>query len=721
VRVESSGDRSDLGFEDGDGNRPGDQLLAHTLAHADTVLSSLADGVVVKNHHNIIVWANEAAATIFGLRPEQMLGASAADPAFDSRHPDGTPFAPEDLPSSRALATGAPALGVTLDLARADGGRVQVEMSTKPLLQADGSVYGAVTVVRDVTAREARIEAIRFQAALLDAVGQAVIATDPEGRITYWNRAAVEMYGWAAEEALGRHVSTLGADPTDDADVAISEALHAGRSWCGELRVRARDGRIFPAMVTSRPLLDPDGTVRGLIGVSMDVSEQHAMQDAIAHQATHDSLTGLPNRAALDDRLNAALARSVETGRPIAVLFIDLDFFKSINDAVGHRAGDAVLRQIARRLAAAVGADHFVARFGGDEFVAIVEDADDAVAKCVAERITEALRQPVTSEGRPHYVTSSIGIALSPPSDPEELLALADAAMYDAKSRGRDRVGNPNDEILRETRERVDLASKLREALESDALALHYQPIVELAAGRVVGLEALCRWTDPVLGSIPPDRFVAVAESTGLIGTLDRWVLRRAAADARTLVDLGLLGPDGKVAVNLSAHNVVDPGLESLVHRAVDEAGIPLESLALEVTETGVMSDPEMAAAVLRRLRERGLGVHVDDFGTGYSSLSYLRRLPISGIKIDRSFIKDLATEPDDLAITVSIIELSRSLGIRTIAEGVETPQQLALLRERGCWAGQGYLWAPALPLPALVDLLDRTGGSLSEGTAAPG
>lgn len=711
--MEAAGDREDV--TDGVGAGSPDGLLADTLAHAETVLSSLADGVVVKDTHNKIVWANEAAATIFGLQTEQMLGTSATDPVFDARHPDGTPVAPEDLPSSRSLATGTAALGVILDLARANSGRAQVEMSAKPLVQDDGSVYGAVTVVRDVTERMARIEAIRFQAALLDAVGQAVVATDAEGQITYWNRAAVDMYGWTAEEVLGRAMSSLGADPTNAADVAISDALHAGRSWTGELIVRDRDERVFPAMVTSRPLVDPDGTVRGLIGVAMDVSDQHAMQDAIAHQATHDSLTGLPNRAALDERLTAAVARSAETGRPVGVLFIDLDFFKSINDAVGHRAGDAVLRHIARRLAAAVGDDHFVARFGGDEFVAIVEDAHGSVAHRVAERISEALREPVTSGGRAYYVTSSIGVALSPPSDPEELLALADAAMYDAKSRGRDRVGSPNGRLLQETRERVDLATKLREALDSEVLSLHYQPIVELASGQLVGVEALCRWTDPELGPIPPDRFVGVAESTGLIGALDRWVLRRAAVDARVLVDRGLLGPQGKVAVNLSAHNVVEAGLEALVRQAVEEAGIPYEALALEVTETGVMSDPEGAAAVLGRLRERGIGVHVDDFGTGYSSLSYLRRLPISGIKIDRSFIKDLATEPDDLAITVSIIELSRSLGIRTIAEGVETPEQMALLEQRGCWAGQGYLWSPALPLPALIELLDRRGGSLAE------
>ena len=704
--MEPASDREDVAAHAGAASREG--LLAHTLAHAETVLSSLADGVVVKDTHNKIVWANEAAAAIFGLQTKQMLGACAADPIFDARHPDGTPVAPEALPSSRSLVTGTATLGVILDLARPNGRRVWVEMSSKPLLQDGGSVYGAVTVVRDVTERMARTEALRFHAALLDAVGQAVVATDAEGRITYWNRAAVDMYGWTAEEALGRLVSSLGADPTSDADVAISDALHAGRSWTGELLVRDRDGRVFPAMVTSRPLLDPDGTVRGLIGVGIDVSEQHAMQDAIAHQAAHDSLTGLPNRAALDERLNEALARSAETGRPVGVLFIDLDFFKSINDAVGHRAGDAVLRHVARRLAAAVGGDHFVARFGGDEFVAIVEEADGTVAHQVAERVTEALREPVTSGGRLHYVTSSIGVALSPPSDPEELLALADAAMHGAKSRGRDRVGSPDGRLLQETRERVDLAAKLREAIDSELLALHYQPIVELASGEVVGVEALCRWTDPELGPISPDRFIAVAESTGLVGALDRWVLRRAAMDARVLVDRGLLGPQGKVAVNLSAHNVVEAGLEALAHQAVEEAGIPYPALALEITETGVMSDPELAAAVLGRLREHGIGVHVDDFGTGYSSLSYLRRLPISVIKIDRTFIKDLATEPDDLAITVSIIELSRALGIRTIAEGVETPQQLALLKQRGCWAGQGYLWSPPLPLPALIELLER-------------
>jgi EAL domain-containing protein (putative c-di-GMP-specific phosphodiesterase class I) len=320
------------------------------------------------------------------------------------------------------------------------------------------------------------------------------------------------------------------------------------------------------------------------------------------------------------------------------------------------------------------------------------------------------MRRPVVLEGRQHYVTVSIGVAVSPPSDAEELLARADAAMYEAKARGRDRVGTSPDRVIREKRERLVIATELRRALETDGLALHYQPIVELATGRAVGVEALCRWTHPELGVVAPERFVAVAEATGLVGMLDRWVLLRAASDARALVEHGLLGPHGRLAVNLSVQSI-DAGLEELVDGAVDGVGVLYEALAIEVTETGVMADPDAAAATLRRLRDRGLGVHIDDFGTGYSSLNYLRRLPITGIKIDRSFIQELGAAPDDLAITMSIIDLSQSLGVRVIAEGVENQQQLALLREHGCWAGQGYLWSPALPLPALMKRLGRFRG----------
>src|SRR4051812_10074198 len=261
-------------------------LLAHTLAHAETVLASLADGVIVKDHRNVIAWSNDAAAEIFGVGSDDMLGLSATDPRFDPRRPDGSSFRPEELPSSRALATAEPALGVVLDFARADGGRIQVEMSTKPLLQPDGGVYGAVTVVRDVSARMAETEAVRFQAVLLDAVGQAVIATDLQRRITYWNHAAEGVYGWSAEEALGRDLVALTADSASGPELAaISRSLGDGSSWTGEVMVRHRDGRVFPAMVTSRPLLAADGTARGVIGVSMDVSEQRAMRRAIEHQA----------------------------------------------------------------------------------------------------------------------------------------------------------------------------------------------------------------------------------------------------------------------------------------------------------------------------------------------------------------------------------------------------------------------------------------------------
>jgi diguanylate cyclase (GGDEF)-like protein/PAS domain S-box-containing protein len=805
-------------------------LLQQALARSEAVLSSLAEGVLVRDALGQAVSLNPAAERMLGLTLEQLQSDSAAADGWRVVRPDGGVIGGDELPGVVAARTGELVEGVLTGVHRADGTFVWLEINCHPL-QTSGSArstYGAVTSFRDVTARLAAEESNRFQAALLDAVGQAVVAIDAEGTVLYCNQRAQAMYGWSSEEVVGRDITdvtrSLSLQDTEQA-LKLMVALREGRSWTGQFLVRRRDGSTFPALVTNTPVLDGDGRLTATISVSTDMTDrqqseeamrrlsaivassgdaiigkdldgiilswnraaeqlygfaadevlgkpismlapadrldelaavmsdiragqtvtgietrrQHRsghlldvaltvspvsdafgqvvaasaiardigdrleMQRALEHQALHDALTGLPNRVLVTDRLGQALETSRRHEMPVAVIFLDLDNFKNINDATGHQTGDLVLVEVARRLQETVRPGDTVARFGGDEFVILCERTDEQAALRVANRVLEALTGPVELDDRSIYVSASIGIAVSPPVEGAELLRFADAAMYDAKARGRSRAVVFDEALAQTAEERWQLSNDLRRALENDGLELWYQPIVDLTTGAVLGVEALCRWNHPTLGMVPPDRIVAVAEGNGLSFAFDRWVLQRACLAARELLDNGLFVEGGHVAVNISARNVCELELEACVREAVEAAGIPFSAIVLEVTETGVMADPERASRLLQELRALGVTISLDDFGTGYSSLTYLRRLPVSTIKIDRSFISEMVNDPDDLAIVVSIIDLARSVNLDVVAEGIETAEQLALLRRLGCAAGQGWLWSAALPLDEVL------------------
>jgi diguanylate cyclase (GGDEF)-like protein len=432
------------------------------------------------------------------------------------------------------------------------------------------------------------------------------------------------------------------------------------------------------------------------------------MEHALEHNALHDALTGLPNRALLADRLSQALVAAERDGTPVAVLFLDLDQFKTVNDAAGHAVGDELLVEVAHRLKAVTRGGDTAARFGGDEFVIVCNNTDENTAEQVAARLLDSLVDPIDVGGTPVYITASVGIAVSPPLDGETLLSHADGAMYDAKARGRARARMFDTALTQNAQDRLQLSSDLRLAIEDDALQAWYQPIVDLATGEMLGVEALCRWKHAVRGVVPPVSFITVAEITGLIGALDSWMLHRACRDARVLIDRGVLGRDGYISVNLSGRNVTDIALQETVRSAVTAARIPYRRLALEVTETGAMSEPENAGHILDELRALGVAITLDDFGTGYSSLSYLHRFPVTTVKLDRTFVRHITENRDDLAISVSILDLARSARLATVAEGIETMDQLNLLRKMGCSAGQGYLWSPAIPLGQLISLVDN-------------
>ena len=542
---------------------------------------------------------------------------------------------------------------------------------------------------------------------LIESTADAVIGTSATGEVVSWNPSATQLYGRTAEQAVGVDLASLLPTMTASGVQDVLRQVRAGRTLTDlETRVERPDGTVVEVSLTISPVRDGVGDVVGISAIGRDTSERHRMQRALEHQALHDALTGLPNRALFVDRLEHALAVAERGGHTVAVLFLDLDQFKMVNDASGHQVGDQLLVLVAERLRAAVRPGDTVARFGGDEFVLLCEQADAEMASDVADRVLEALAEPFELSGARLYATASLGVAVSPPADATTLLRQADAAMYEAKSAGRGRVQRFDASMSIRVEGRLALVNDLREALRAGDLELHYQPIVELSSGRLLAVEALSRWHHRVRGWVGPDAFVPLAEETGLIGLLDRWALGQACLDAERALGSGLLPPDGYVAVNLSAHDIGQARMEEFVIEAVQAAGggFSYDSLAAEVTESVLMADTERSKRGLQALRDLGVRIAIDDFGTGYSSLAYLRRFPATHLKIDRAFIQGIAHSTEDLAIVTSVVQLAAAVGLETVAEGVETTEQRDLLLAMGCRAAQGWLWSRALPYDELSE-----------------
>ncbi|MBB3221847.1 bifunctional diguanylate cyclase/phosphodiesterase [Pseudoduganella umbonata] len=485
-----------------------------------------------------------------------------------------------------------------------------------------------------------------------------------------------------------------------------------------EHEITGNDGITRWFQSTGEPVYDAQGEFRGYRGTGSDITERKMTEQRIRHIAHHDALTGLPNRILLQDRLAQAVAWANRGGRRMWVLLIDLDRFKFVNDTLGHKAGDQLLRTIAGRLRAAVRESDTVARLSGDEFVVILcEHADSALVDEVVERIMGALAQPMTLEGKEFCVTCSIGVAAyaadGTPAD--HLIEHADIAMYAAKKLGRNRWQFYHDAMNEQTEERLRIEGALRSALERNEFVLHYQPQVDLASGRIVGMEALLRWQHPELGMVPPQRFIGLAEETGLIVPIGAWVLRTACAQAKAWNDMWELCGLAplRVAVNLSARQFAQPDLVASIAAVLDDTGLPAACLDLELTESLFVDDVAQALDLLHQLKALGVALSIDDFGTGYSSFSSLRTFPIDVLKIDRSFVADIASDADEAAIVVSIIALAHNLKLRVIAEGVESTAQLEFLRAHGCDEMQGYHFSRPVPAEEFGKMI-RSGRSLA-------
>jgi diguanylate cyclase (GGDEF)-like protein len=447
------------------------------------------------------------------------------------------------------------------------------------------------------------------------------------------------------------------------------------------------------------PLKNEHGEITHFISTGKDITERMQIQERLQYLAHHDILTDLPNRFLFIEHLKQAIARQPRTARHMAVLFLDLDRFKIVNDTLGHGAGDLAIRLAGERIREALRSGDTIARLGGDEFAILLEDlaSPDDVPQ-VIQKIQLALTRPFVLQDREFFLSTSIGVSLHPQdgADPLTLLRNADSAMYRAKESGRNSYCFYSREMSAKAFERQTLEASLRRALERGEFSLHYQPQIELAGGAPVGFEALLRWEHADLGTVSPAQFIPLAEETGLIVAIDDWVLRTAVAQLAAWLAAG--HPRLTIAVNLSGRSFALPDLPQRVTRILQERGVPAELLELEITESVVMHSSETNVSALESLKRQGLRLAIDDFGTGYSSLSYLKRFSIDTLKIDRAFIRDIAADPDDRAIVDAVIALARSLELRVIAEGVETEEQLALLRRHGCHLAQGFLFARPLP-----------------------
>lgn len=562
---------------------------------------------------------------------------------------------------------------------------------------------------RFVTARERDEQSLRLAAAVFDSSTEGIVITARDGRILQVNPAFAAITGYRPEEVTGRNprMFSSGRHDADFYRTLWNAVLSSGR-WQGEIWNRRKNGEIYPQWLSINSIRSPSGEIDYFVATFCDITERKRAEDKMLHLAYHDALTNLPNRALFKDRLEQSLAyaRRLKHGK-VAVLFIDLDRFKLVNDSLGHAVGDQLLQGVAQRLRELGRRSDTLARLGGDEFTFLLPDVDHVEeATVVADKVLAALEQPFVIGGRDIFVSASIGISMYPDdgADVETLMKHADTAMYHVKKQGRNGFHIYTRALDQHSQRRLELESRLHTALERQQLVLHYQPQFDLSQGRLRGVEALVRWQHPELGMISPAEFIPLAEESGLIVPIGAWVLETACRQMREWKEAGF--PDLVMSVNLSVRQFFREDIARQVMRAIDDYCLSAQVLELEITESVAMDDAAYTIRTLESLAASGLRLAIDDFGTGYSSLSQLRKMPVGILKIDRAFVQDITANPDDAAIVNAVITMAHRLGLKVIAEGVESQAQLAHLRAQRCDFAQGYLFSKPLPAAELEALL---------------
>ena len=677
------------------------------LTEQSAILDNVMFGVMFVRHRRIVS-VNRRCEELFGYDPGQMMGSSTAI-VFTSSY-DFEEAGERQYP---ALAAGGD-FSEERQYQRRDGSLFWALVSGCAL-DPQRANEGSIWVYADITARKEAEEKLRLSATVLEHIADGVMVVDAKGIIVTVNPAFTQITGYTEAEALGRH-SSLNRSARHDAAFyqALWDELIASGFWRGEVWHQRKNGEVYLEWLTISAVRDTRAVTTHYVGVFSDITLIKESQEKLDHMAHHDPLTALPNRLLFHDRLQHALLRAARDQEQLAVLFIDLDRFKNVNDTLGHHVGDELLQKVAGQLAARLREGDTLARLregdtlarlGGDEFIVLLEGIDGEYgATQVAEKLMTMFDQPFTVAGHELFVTCSVGISLYPDDalDLNMLIRNADVAMYQAKARGRNGYRFYAPSMTGEGVERLRLETFLRRSLEKNEMFLNYQPQVEIDTGRLVGVEALVRWNHPELGLVPPVRFIPLAEDSGFINQLGKWVLDEACRQMMRWQAQGLHVP--KMAVNLSVKQFERGSIAGMVADILQETGLEPQRLQLEVTESVIMNTGD-ALGFINDLHAIGVGLAIDDFGTGYSSLAYLKQLPVQTLKIDRSFIKDISTDVNDEAIAIAIIQLGKSMQLSVIAEGVETEEQAAFLLRHGCKLAQGYFYSR----PVLAqDMLER-------------
>jgi diguanylate cyclase (GGDEF)-like protein/PAS domain S-box-containing protein len=692
-----------------------EEVLRESEERFRAVFDSANDGILVYDRSLRVIGGNAAAGRIIGLPLADIIGAAGFTSLLPCVREDGSPLLPEDRPTRVTIRTGSPLTGRVLGIKRSDGTVTWLSVNTGFLRQpGESDYYGVVSTFGDITVQRQSEEALReseerFRS--LTALSSDLFwEQDEQYRFTSLSGVdAGKVTQTRVDLILGKKrweqdYTNMSADDWAK-HIAILDAHQPFRDL--ELSRPDESGKTVWITVSGEPVFDAAGTFKGYRGVGKEITPRKLDEERIQFLANHDALTSLPNRAMFSEVLNLAIQNARRYNRNFAVLFIDLDRFKIINDALGHDAGDKLLKEMGTRLSETVRSSDVVARLGGDEFVVLVQEVSEAKqVDPVARKILSALVQPMIMQGQECRVTASIGICMYPADaqDEKALMKNADIAMYRAKEEGKNTYKFYSEETNVHSFERMALETSLRRALERNEFFLHYQAKLDLHTKRITGVEALVRWEHPELGVVPPMQFIPLAEETGLIVPIGRWVLRTACAQNVAWQREGL--PPLSIAVNLSARQFADEDLVKDIADALKDSGMKPELLELELTESMVMQNADRAGKVLAEIKKLGVRLAIDDFGVGYSSLTHLKRFPIDTLKVDRSFIRDLPQDPEDRAICEAIIAMGKSLNLTVIAEGVETLEQQTFLHDHNCDEMQGFFFSKPIASDQFAALL---------------
>ncbi|MDP5240956.1 EAL domain-containing protein [Uliginosibacterium sp. 31-16] len=697
-------------IEDITARKQAERELRDNEGRMRTILSAMREGVIMRDATGRVIIANAAAHRLYGLGLDEHFPPLQEPEGYSFVREDGSACPISELPGARAMHFGRPASAV-LGIDRRDGTRGWMLAKAEPLQRDEHTgLHPVVLTLNDVTAQRRAEEELRLAATVFDHSVEAIMITDAQRRILSVNKAFTDLTGFAASSVVGQTPALLSASRHGLAyyDSIWKEATEQG-AWQGEIWQRRRDGSEFPEWLSIGAVRDRGNAITHYVAVFSDITERKANEARIAFLAHHDPLTALPNRTLFQDRLEQALGRAERSGSMLALLFLDLDRFKTINDSLGHLVGDRLLQSVAERLQHCVRDTDTICRQGGDEFIIVLPEIQDTEAPArIAEKILRRLAEPFEVDSHVLGTSFSIGIAVYPDdgTDADTLMKNADTAMYHAKENGRNTYRFFTETMNANALDRLQVENHLRRALEHNELSLHFQPQVNLHTGAIVGGEALLRWQSDALGFVPPGRFIPIAEESGLIVPIGRWVLREACRLAMSWYENGIRNVT--VAVNISALQFRRDDIVACVRDVLAETGLPPEYLELELTESLLMEHVEDVLDTVQRLKTLGVRLSIDDFGTGYSSLSYLKRFAVDRLKIDQGFVRDMVEDPDDAAIVRAIIQLGRSLKLEVIAEGAESRHQVDFLMREGCRESQGYFFCPPVANDVFMDMLAR-------------